>query len=378
VPIVIMLVLGAIFLIVGVAMLGLGFLVPTPGGGMEALLGLGITGFVFVVIGVIFIPIGVYMLRSQARDRRIRTEGIAGTATIVDIGETNMTINDRPVLNLSLHVAVPGRPPYAVEKRITMPWNALGRLAVGATVPVKVDRTDPEDVVIEWTAAPAFGMTVGLPTAGPPPPPGPMGAPGANQLGTPVPNQLAPPGVMAAQSTGPPVAGGEALLQYLRSMGVDINGPMAAMIASAGSMQHQIPGAIPHAPPIPRAPLTPGSAAGAPVPWQAPAPPDASARPLDASAGPLDVRADEAELLRSGVPGRATIRGAEDLGVGAQGKRLVRLELEVTPTGRAAYPLQHVTMAPESSMPRLAKGTSLAVHVDAENPQNLAIDWDGA
>jgi hypothetical protein len=367
---VIMLVLGAIFLVVGAAMLGLGFLVPTPGGGMEALLGLGITGFVFVVIGVIFIPIGVYMLRSQARDRRIRTEGVAGTATIMDIGETNMTINDRPVLNLSLNVAVPGRPPYAVEKRITMPWNALGRLAVGATVPVKVDRTDPEDVVIEWTAATAFGMTVGLPTAGLPPP-GQMSAPGPNQLGTPVPNQLTPPGVMAAQSTGPPAAGGEALLQYLRSMGVDINGPMATMIVNATSMQHPVPGAIPHAPYAPYAPQAPQAAAGAPVPWQAPAPPDACA-------GPLDVRADEAELLKNGLPGRATIRGAEDLGVGAQGKRLVRLELEVTPTGRAAYPLQHVTMAPESSMPRLAPGTSLAVHVDAANPQNLAIDWDGA
>ena len=100
--------------------------------------------------------------------------------------------------------------------------------------------------------------------------------------------------------------------------------------------------------------------------------------PAPAVTGPLDVRADERELRTTGLAGRAAIRGSEDLGVGAEGKRLVRLELEVTPTGQAPYALQHVTMVPEASMPRLAPGGSLAVHIDPANPQNLAIDWDGA
>ena len=226
-----MLVMGLIFLVVGIAMAAFGLLDAGPGG-MGSLLGLGLTGFIFAVVGLILLPIGIVMLRNKSRDERIRREGIAGSATITDIAETNMTINDRPVLGLSLNVTVPGRSPYAVQKRITMPWNAMGRIAVGATVPVMVDPNDPDDIVIDWVSAPVYGGGMPGVVAATPMAAAPLvsaSATTATTPGQPVPNQLSAPGVVPMTGAQAGQAGGEALLQYLRSMGIDINGPMAAI-----------------------------------------------------------------------------------------------------------------------------------------------------
>jgi hypothetical protein len=390
---------GLIFAIIGGAMLVVGLSI---GGGQafDDLLGLTLTGGIFLLVGTILSAIGVFMWLGQRRDARIRREGIAGTAQIMDIGETNMTVNDRPVLDLTLQVTVPGRSSYSTKKRITMPWSAMGRLVVGGTVPVMVDRVDPDQVVVDWASAPAMGFTIGTPVTfgspglpasvafGAPPPPPPPPVP--NQLSgsaMAMPSQPVAPSAMPGQPGAPSMPGqwssgaqassqgGEALLQYLRGMGIEITGPMAGMIASAvpqyGAGHDQaMPGGGAPPPPPPPPPMTMGSPSamamsGAPA-AMAPGP------------APLDIRPDESELRQSGIAGRATIRSAEDLGVGGAGERLVRLELEVAPAGHSPYAIQHVTMVPESTMPRLAPGTSLAVHVDRANPQNLAIDWDGA
>nr|MBA2570880.1 hypothetical protein [Chloroflexota bacterium] len=136
------LVLGLLFFVIGVvAIAGMLFFSGELGGvgGLGALMGGGITGLTFTIIGLVFIGIGIAMRRSSARADRLRRTGIAGQATVTDISDTNVQVNDRPMLKFTLVVTIPGRAPYTVVKREVIPWIAMSRIGAGLTLPVRVD-----------------------------------------------------------------------------------------------------------------------------------------------------------------------------------------------------------------------------------------------
>ncbi|MEO7118234.1 MAG: hypothetical protein ABIZ34_04605 [Candidatus Limnocylindrales bacterium] len=365
--------LGVLFLVVGGVLAAAAAFSGGAGDfGDDAFLGLAITGGTFLIIGLVFTIVGAAMRRLGVRTERIRSPGVRAQATISDVGETNMTVNRRPVLNLTLLVTVPGRSPYPLKQRIVMPRSALGRIGVGMSVPVTVDPADPNSVVIEWAEGVAPRATVARPNM--------LSSMGALPA---VPDQstgFAGMPDMNAAGAVPMPQGGEAMIQYLRGMGIDISGPLASMITGAMAAQAQLYGT--HGMGVPGQVVGAGSGIVSPSPMM-PGVPLGAAKPPAASAavptaGPLDIRADASELRRSGRPGRATIRSTTDLGVDVAGKSLLRMDLEVTPDGGPAYPLQHVAMVPESAIARISPGTSVAVHLDPTNPQNLEIDWGGA
>ncbi len=378
----IMVILGVVFFAIGALFFWIGNLFggqdfaggAASGGGI----GMDIGGIAFFIGGLVFIGIGVATRRSAANRKRIEATGVAGQATITDIGETNMMVNERPVLNLSLTVTIPGQAPYPIQQRMVMPWNAMGRMVVGATVPVMVDPANPSEVVIEWSGQSAARATAGGMAGGISP-----HIPQPNTLSTmgptvAAPNQLgAAPGVnvvqLGSQVGGTGTASGEALLAYLRTMGVNISGPVASMVVNAAnahnarifSMSGQMmPGGMMMAGATP----TPGL-----LPTIPGVPPAAAAPNVT-----MDVGSAAESLKKNGVAGRAVIKTADDLAVASEGKRLMRLELEVTPDGQSPYTVQHVEMVPEASVGRISPGASVAVHVDPTNQQNLEIDWDGA
>ncbi len=240
----IMVILGVVFFAIGALFFWIGNLFggqdfaggAASGGGI----GMDIGGIAFFIGGLVFIGIGVATRRSAANRKRIEATGVAGQATITDIGETNMMVNERPVLNLSLTVTIPGQAPYPIQQRMVMPWNAMGRMVVGATVPVMVDPANPSEVVIEWSGQSAARATAGGMAGGISP-----HIPQPNTLSTmgptvAAPNQLgAAPGVnvvqLGSQVGGTGTASGEALLAYLRTMGVNISGPVASMVVNAAN-----------------------------------------------------------------------------------------------------------------------------------------------
>lgn len=79
--------------------------------------------------------------------RKVLKEGIPGQATIVAIGalDRNSTTFNLP---MTLQVYVEGRTPYEVEGQ----WWVKAKDASGlsGTIPVKVDREDPQKVAIDW------------------------------------------------------------------------------------------------------------------------------------------------------------------------------------------------------------------------------------
>jgi hypothetical protein len=131
--------LAAVFLVAGLAEAELTF-------------GFGLTAAILGVTGIVLVWFGLRARRSAAEADRIASTGIAGTATVTELTQTGMTLNDQPQVEIGLLVSIPGRTPYAATRKEFVPLILLGRLSSGQPLPVKVDPTDPQAIVIDWAA----------------------------------------------------------------------------------------------------------------------------------------------------------------------------------------------------------------------------------
>ncbi|MEO7397440.1 MAG: SHOCT domain-containing protein [Ilumatobacteraceae bacterium] len=109
---------------------------------------------------------------------RILFEGLDGVGVIVGMG-TPARGASLYSLDLDLEVHVAGRPPYRVAGAYIVP--AAAQLGQGVTIPIRVDRTDPAKIAIDWNragTAPAKGVVRPAEGAGGfmPPPPAPAGS----------------------------------------------------------------------------------------------------------------------------------------------------------------------------------------------------------
>ena len=74
--------------------------------------------------------------------------GLAGTATINAVSDTGMFVNQAPVLELDLTVAVPGREPYKTKHRQLVSHAALARFQPGNVISVRVSPQDPNALML--------------------------------------------------------------------------------------------------------------------------------------------------------------------------------------------------------------------------------------
>jgi hypothetical protein len=132
--------LAALFAVVGVVepVLAVGFL---------------LTAAILGVTGIALIWFGLRVRRSAAEADRIASTGTAGTATVTGLTQTGMSLNDQPQVDMELLVSVPGRTAYPAHRTEFVPLILLGRLSSGLPLPVRIDPTDPQRVIIDWTAS---------------------------------------------------------------------------------------------------------------------------------------------------------------------------------------------------------------------------------
>jgi hypothetical protein len=164
--------------------LGVGFLVAdlvfdVPGGGLL------LTGAILGATGLGLFVWARKWQRAAAEADRIRSQGVAGNATILGMRQTGVTLNEQPQIELRLQVSTQMHGPYEVTVKEYVPLMLLGALSSGRPLPVKVDPANPQRVIIEWEsaggfAAPAAGMAPGM-TAAPMAPAGQAGYAAAAQ-----------------------------------------------------------------------------------------------------------------------------------------------------------------------------------------------------
>jgi Short C-terminal domain len=93
--------------------------------------------------------------KSSAKSAALHQTGVLTTAQIIGLGETGMRINDRPVVNVDLHIAGPGFD-FNDRKRVTVDISKQAIVTRGKLV-VLVD-PNTHDYEIEWQAS---GLIVG-------------------------------------------------------------------------------------------------------------------------------------------------------------------------------------------------------------------------
>lgn len=139
--------LGALLFLGGLAagvagVLGaLGLVDVHPGVGAAAL-GPGLTGAIFLAVGLV-------MARSAKRAAFLRTHGLQGTGRVLGVEHTGVRINNVPQMRVNLEVSLPGQPPYAASTKVLMHSHLAAQFAPGVTVAVRVDPNDAREVLIE-------------------------------------------------------------------------------------------------------------------------------------------------------------------------------------------------------------------------------------
>lgn len=89
--------------------------------------------------------------RAGRRDRQLRQRGLRARATVVSYRQSHLVLDGNPKFELVLGVEVPGRPPYVVRQS---DWVARpGVVTTGAELPVFVDPSNPNDVMVDWYTA---------------------------------------------------------------------------------------------------------------------------------------------------------------------------------------------------------------------------------
>lgn len=349
-----------------------------------------LTAVIFGLTGLALMGVDQWLASRRRRARRLRAAGKRGSATILSVSDSNVTINNDPMVNLRLQVHIPNHPPYEVTKRQVISRIAVGQFVPGAVLPVLVDPEDPDDVMIDDggdMAAPVAGFAAGglagagqvvrLGNAGP--------AAGAEtgSGGLDVTGATLSPDLMATISdalrraadqfaSGDPgtlnsttitvngqtfqIPGGAGQTVVIEPSGRIVTGP----VGSGGTTVIDASGTAPSMPLSAStlgAPSTPSSPASSPSP--VPVAPSAGAT---SATGPAN--------------GRVSIESLNDTGTQLGEMRLYSFELTVSPAGGQPYKVPHAALVPVAQIPRLIKGASFPAVIDPALPGGLGIFWD--
>jgi hypothetical protein len=85
--------------------------------------------------------------------------------------------------------------------------------------------------------------------------------------------------------------------------------------------------------------------------------------------------AKQQQLLTTGTPGTATIKGFKDTGTLVNFNPQIILDCEIAVEGKAAYEAQVTTSVPQMQIPMVQPGNKVGVKVDPSDPSSIVIDW---
>jgi hypothetical protein len=88
---------------------------------------------------------------NMAKQQALLTTGTPGTATIKSFTDTGVQVNFNPQIVFDVEVEVPGQAPYAAKLTEGVPAMHAPLVQPGCKIGVKVDPTDPNNLVIDWT-----------------------------------------------------------------------------------------------------------------------------------------------------------------------------------------------------------------------------------
>jgi len=108
-------------------------------------------GLSCIIVPIIIIAgISLYNKRSYNKEIDPAQNSIKGEAEILDIEQTGMYINELPQVKFILQINIPNKPPYQMEHEKIMNSLILNSLHIGAKIPVFVDPTNSERILLGY------------------------------------------------------------------------------------------------------------------------------------------------------------------------------------------------------------------------------------
>ena len=120
------------------------------GANAETSLILASTGAIFVLVAA---GLGWYARHAQAKAAHqdwIFQNGIKGSATVLEVGNSHTTVNEMPLMKLKLELDIPGVGRSEVSRREVMPVFTANRMDAGLVLPAYANPQDPADFVLVW------------------------------------------------------------------------------------------------------------------------------------------------------------------------------------------------------------------------------------
>jgi len=79
-------------------------------------------------------------------------DAVDATAQVVSVSSPTGFMNAESIVPVELLVLQPGLPPRPLSLAVMVPMTQMQRLQAGATLPVKISRSNPSALAIDWAA----------------------------------------------------------------------------------------------------------------------------------------------------------------------------------------------------------------------------------
>jgi len=141
-----------IFLIALFGLLGLAMCIGPAllGADLETSLIVASTGAIFVLVAAGLAWYARHARAKAAHQDWIFQNGIKGSATILEVGNSHTTVNEMPLMKLKLELDVPGVGRSQVSRREVMPVFTANRMDAGLVLPAYANPKNPAEFVLVW------------------------------------------------------------------------------------------------------------------------------------------------------------------------------------------------------------------------------------
>jgi hypothetical protein len=102
------------------------------------------TGFLVIPLAISF-SILIWMMVKRKRINELVATGKQGTAVVLSLSDTGVTINDDPRVQLLLEIHIPNHQPYQAQKTVTLPLIYLPQVQTGSTINILADPAQPNN-----------------------------------------------------------------------------------------------------------------------------------------------------------------------------------------------------------------------------------------
>src|SRR5688572_1564543 len=101
-------------------------------------------GFLILPLAI-SLGILIWAVAKRKRMEELVATGKQGTAVVLQLSDTGVSVNDNPRVRLQLEMHIPNYQPYRAQKTVTLPLIYLPQVQTGSTINILADPEQPDN-----------------------------------------------------------------------------------------------------------------------------------------------------------------------------------------------------------------------------------------